>query len=625
LKGTRLIVFTGVGLLWLLNASSTALGERIALRVVPRFDPAEYAGRGAVGLMVPGVGGTVTRAGSLAALERGKVRHALLGGTPHGKVLVRPSAAPGSQVTIYVSLPPDGRTANHRRYPVAVVGCGFHGLLTSSATRVPGLISVADLAPAVVHLRRGGCDARPLGSTSAADAPARLRSLDRRIDKMHAARGWALVAVLVTVALLGLVSGTAGALGCTAAVGASLLLSALGVESFWWLVLGVAGLTAALALAVPLRRTVPFLVASFLVLLLLVLALDTQLNSLAVLGARPDGGGRFYGITNQLETLLLAPVLAAAAVAGLRWLVPLGLLTLVTVGWSKAGADGGGLVVYAAALAVLALHLRAVPLTARRLALAGIGVVALTCALVGIDAALGGSSHVTQAVGTGPGSLLDDLGRRLHLSYLSVTSSWGKGLEFGVAVAVLLAIAAFLRRGPTVDAMLAGLAVSFLVNDTPVDVAFLGALGCWTLVRWESVDSRPMRRPAAVLASLLLVLVLSGCGSEGVVRPAPQQVVGTVKQEAAGKGIFVAQGCNACHTYKPAAATGTIGPDLDKLAQYATQAKQPLDKFVQTSIVDPNVYVQKGYPKGVMPTTYKSLPAADLKALVDFLTKPSGG
>jgi cytochrome c551/c552 len=588
---------------------------------VPPFDPAAYA-RGAVGLMVPGVGGTVTRAGALASLERGKVQHALLGGIPHGKVLVRPSVAAGSEVTVYVSLPPPGRTPNHRRYPVAVVGCGFHGLLTSTATRIPGLISVADVAPALVRLRRGGCDGAPLGSKASTDAAADLRTLDRRINRTHDARGWALVAVLVTIGLLALVSRTAGALAGAAAVGASLLLSALGVESFWWLVLGLAGLTAAFTLAVPARRAVPLLVTAFLVLLLLVFTLDTKLNSLAVLGARPDGGGRFYGITNQLETLLLPPVLAAAAVAGVAWLVPLALLALVTVGWSKAGADGGGLVVYAAALAVLWLRLRAAPLTVRRLLLVGAGAVVLTLALVGIDAALGGSSHVTNAVDTGPGSLLGDLGRRLHLSYLSVTSSWPKGLEFGIAVAVLVAIALFLRRGPTVDAMLVGVAVSFLVNDTPVDVAFLGALGCWTLAWWESVDSRAMRRPAAVLAPLALLIVLTGCGSKGVVRATPQTVVGTVKQEAPGKGIFTAQGCNACHRYTPAGSNGTIGPDLDKLPQYAKKAKQPLAKFVETSITDPNAYIEKGYPKGVMPTTFKSLPPADLKALVDFLTKP---
>src|SRR5207244_7341733 len=105
------------------------------------------------------------------------------------------------------------------------------------------------------------------------------------------------------------------------------------------------------------------------------------------------------------------------------WLLPVGALALVTVGWSKAGADGGGLVVFAAALAVLAVRLRGLALTARRLALVGAGVVVLALALIGLGAALGGSSHVTHAVGTGPGSILGDLGHRLHLSWLSATTS----------------------------------------------------------------------------------------------------------------------------------------------------------------------------------------------------------
>jgi cytochrome c551/c552 len=205
---------------------------------------------------------------------------------------------------------------------------------------------------------------------------------------------------------------------------------------------------------------------------------------------------------------------------------------------------------------------------------------------------------------------------------LSATSSAGKEAEFGAGVAVLVAIAAFLRRGPTVDAMLIGLLVSFFVNDTPVDVAFLGALGCWTLVRWESVDSRAMRRsPVVLFASVLLVLTTAGCGNEGTVRALPGKVVGTFQTTISGKQLFASQGCTACHTFAPAGSKAKIGPDLDKLTQYAKQAKQPLDKFVQTSIVDPNAYIQKGFPKDVMPKTYKSLPTDQLKALVDFLTK----
>ena len=130
-----------------------------------------------------------------------------------------------------------------------------------------------------------------------------------------------------------------------------------------------------------------------------------------------------------------------------------------------------------------------------------------------------------------------------------------------------------------------------------------------------------MRRPLAAVP--LLVLVLAGCGREGTTKPLPETVIGTVKAEAPGKAIFNAQGCNGCHTYQPAGATATIGPDLDKLPQYAKAAGQPLDTFVTESIVHPGAYIEKGY-QDVMPKSYVTLPKSDIDALVDFLTKPSG-
>jgi cytochrome c551/c552 len=588
------------------------------VRVVPRFEPAQYAGRGAVGLMVPGVGGTVTRAGALAALERGKVRHALLGGVPTGKVRVLPSSGLGTRVTVYVALPPPGKTSNHTRYPVAVVGCGFHGLLTSSATRVSGLISIADVAPAVVNLRKGGCNASPLGWHAASDAPTRLAALDHRIHRVARAQGWVLVAVLIAGGFLALIGEASGVAACIGFVVASLILSASHVLGFWPLILGVVGIGALFALVFRKRRLIPALVAGFFVAFLVLLVADPSLNSLGVLGAHLDSGGRFYGVTNQLETLLLAPTLAAAAADGLGWLVGLGLLALVTVGWSQTGADGGGVVVYAAALAVLAVRARGLAFTPRRVVAVAAGVVVLALALVGLDAALGGSSHVTHAVGTG--SALGDIGRRLHLSYLTVTSTTGKEIEFGIAMAALVGIAAFARRGPLMQAFLGGIAVSFLVNDSPVDVAFLGALGCWTLARLESVDSRAMRRsPVVLFASALIVLVAAGCGSQGTVQPTAQTVIGAVpKAVVSGKAVFAANGCGACHAFTPAGTKGVIGPDLDKLPKYAKQAHQPLKSFVTTSIVHPGVYIQPGFTN-LMPKTYATLPPDQLTALVDFL------
>jgi cytochrome c oxidase subunit 2 len=91
----------------------------------------------------------------------------------------------------------------------------------------------------------------------------------------------------------------------------------------------------------------------------------------------------------------------------------------------------------------------------------------------------------------------------------------------------------------------------------------------------------------------------------------------------AGKAIFTDQGCGSCHTFEPAGSTGTVGPDLDKLAEFAQAAGQPLEQFVHESIVDPDAYVEKGFPPNVMPKTYQSLPEQQLDALVAFLTEGS--
>jgi cytochrome c2 len=94
---------------------------------------------------------------------------------------------------------------------------------------------------------------------------------------------------------------------------------------------------------------------------------------------------------------------------------------------------------------------------------------------------------------------------------------------------------------------------------------------------------------------------------------------------AAGKKAFADNGCGACHTLVAAGSTGTIGPDLDKLKAYAAAANQPLDVFIRDSIVKPNMFVEKGFPPGVMPQTFASLPKSTLDALVAFLAASAKG
>ena len=95
---------------------------------------------------------------------------------------------------------------------------------------------------------------------------------------------------------------------------------------------------------------------------------------------------------------------------------------------------------------------------------------------------------------------------------------------------------------------------------------------------------------------------------------------------SAGKAVFVNNGCGSCHTLQAAGSKATVGPDLDQLPAEAQRAGKPLEKFIEESIVDPNAYVEKGYPRGVMPATFgKALSKTQLDALVQYLVQSSKG
>src|SRR5205823_12652735 len=152
-------------------------------------------------------------------------------------------------------------------------------------------------------------------------------------------------------------------------------------------------------------------------------------NSLAALGPRPDGGGRFYGVNNQVSTLLLSPALVLGALAGPA-LPAVALLIVAGMVASFIGAQADGLVVYLAGFLVLAWRTAGRrPGTARAAAAVAVAAGA-ALALVAIDAAFGGSSHITHAVGGGPGTLAGDLAHRIHLSAAFVVSRWNETLLF---------------------------------------------------------------------------------------------------------------------------------------------------------------------------------------------------
>src|SRR4051812_11511002 len=132
-------------------AAPARAAEQLPVVIVPFDDP--FPAGGAHGLLVPGAGETVSGEGAFAALVRGKTKKSLLGGVPGGKPAISVATEPGP-VTIYVQLPPGGKQPNTHRYPIAIVGDGWRGILSSSSTRIRGLVAIADVAPTALGKHR---------------------------------------------------------------------------------------------------------------------------------------------------------------------------------------------------------------------------------------------------------------------------------------------------------------------------------------------------------------------------------------------------------------------------------------------------------------------------------------
>jgi hypothetical protein len=478
--------------------AAPARAAETAVVVVDDLDLASYAERGALGLMVPGAGSKVSGRGARAALVRGEVETALTGGVPEGDPLISLSRRP-AEVTLYVALPPPGTHTNDRRYPVALVGNGYHGVLESTSTRIPGLISIADVAPSAVALEEW--DEPRITARKSADAVGELGELNARLRHHRDARFGVDLVFIASLLLAGVgalklrspLLGRAAVLVAPAGLSLALVFSALDVER-------PASVIASFAVGVPLlalaaaalsgsRSRLLALLLAFLGAYALVLWLWPEVSSLAAIGPHPYGGGRFYGLTNQTSTLLLPPMLLAGALAAVPWLAAVAVLSLALVGFSATGADGGGVLVLLAAFSVLWLRLTDVRLTARRLAALAAGVVVAGLLVVGLDAAAGGESHVTRSLGSGPGSFADDLAHRVEVSIRGPLSSPMPFLITTAGLALLLWVATRRPRHAVVDAMLTGVVVSLVVNDTPQDVATFGALGALALLAFCRTSS----------------------------------------------------------------------------------------------------------------------------------------
>jgi hypothetical protein len=459
-------------------------GRQIPVVVVPGLGLADLeplARRGAVGLVVPAAGPRVTQFTAEAALLRGKVENSLRGGIPRGPERIRftlHDRAPRAGPVIVLGLPQGGDQPNTRRYPIAVIGPGFRGLLESDQTRIPGLVSIVDVAPTALREK----DA--LESDSTEDQVARLRELDEHIEQNTTNRAlWSLV-VWMSIVALALTFPRAAVLAFPSALAANLILGAAGISDELAVaavfVLATACAAPLLARALSSRAAIALACAAVVAAYLVAFAVDGTWLALSPLG--PTQNARFYGLSNLLETFLLVPALLGAALFARRhWglFAALAAVSLVVVAGSRFGADGGGAVVLAAGFAALAVALA----EARRrvLVLVAAGAIAVVAALLVVDELTGASSHVTRTIRGGPIDVADALRDRVVLSWERATDRLLTAAIVGVSLLALAFLVVRVvgrepnaRRAALPISIVVAIATSLIVNDSPLDVAVTG-------------------------------------------------------------------------------------------------------------------------------------------------------
>ena len=476
------------------------LGAQFRVVVLDRISDATFAllaQRGAVGLVRPGYGPTTNRRRALAELVRGTEVNARLGGVPNGKPLIDASKArvfPNCNMCIVLQLPPrSAPTANDRLYRIAVIGRGFHGLLTSPTTRIPGLVSVVDVAPTALGHVLGGMKWVP-----ARNSIADVASLGAQIhgeDRLKYAGVFIATAIVILVALLGW---SAARTAIPAALLANLVLGAMDVtnEVAIVTVFTAATLLGTLCLARVCRDDLALLGLIVLVLVAYLLVFAKRPDWAAVTPLGPDQNLRFWGIGDQIATLLLAPLLMGAVIARQRlgWFgfAAFSFLGLFVMTDNRLGANGGGAIGLGLGLALLGARLSRRGLIALIGAVAASAVIVLAIVQHGLTSP--GPNHLRSAFGNGITGFFHVAANRVPLVYTPAMRDWPLTLPLailliGSGVLVFRTTRARVARDLFV-ALAAGLIASLLINDATGFMLVAGIACASAIARFTPTGAR---------------------------------------------------------------------------------------------------------------------------------------
>jgi hypothetical protein len=302
----------------------------------------------------------------------------------------------------------------------------------------------------------------------------RLASLDRQVganDRLKFPALFVLAGLMLLLALLGL---RAAVTAVPAALLVNLLLGATQVSNEVLLIAAISAGTAALAFALArLCRSDDALLLLFggvVMLYAVVMVVRPEWQAVNPFG--PTQNSRFWGIGNQAETLLLAPLLTGAVIAqrrfGLGGFLAFGCFGLIVMTDNRLGADGGGAIMLGVALAVLGWRLFRFRANGFVTLLASAALVVLW--LVARGLAQSGPNHLRHAfLGNGTG-LLKTLESLVPLSYLPALHAWTMVVPLLLVCAATFVVA-WRRASASAsrDLLLAlgvGLVTSLLINDS---------------------------------------------------------------------------------------------------------------------------------------------------------------
>jgi hypothetical protein len=185
----------------------------------------------------------------------------------------------------------------------------------------------------------------------------------------------------------------------------------------------------------------------------------------------PTQNSRFWGIGNQLETLLLAPLIVGSLLACRRYgrtgFALFSLFALILVTDNRLGSDGGGAIVFGIALAFTGA--RTLRLGARGFTTLLLIAAAAVLTIVSYNLHAHGPDHLRSAFTHDLSGLVAVAVNRVPLAYLPAIRNWPLVLALGLWLLISLAAALRASDRTTRDllaAALLALGASLLVNDS---------------------------------------------------------------------------------------------------------------------------------------------------------------